>query len=257
MWQAFINLLIWILEAIQGLVGDWGIAIILLTIAIRLIITPLQARSYSSNAKMQALQPKLQELQDKYQDDPERLAAEMRTFYAENSFNPLGGCLPVLIQMPVFFALYRALLNGIPTDATLLGVMQLSLSPTTAIAELGVVGALGYILFDLGFAVLTLIPMLLNQSAAGQNEDARRQSIIMGVTMSVMMGFVGWRLPVGILLYYVVSSLWGVIQQRVVTRRVTAKVQAEIAEREAAAAAKGPQITVERREHKARQHKKK
>jgi YidC/Oxa1 family membrane protein insertase len=252
MWQAFIDLMITILTAIKNVCGDWGIAVILLTVIVRLIITPFQTKSLTSSAKMQALQPKMQELQDKYQDDPEKLSAAMRDFYAENKFNPFGGCLPILVQMPIFFALYRALLTGIPQDATLLGLINLSVTPSGSISEFGFPTALVYILFDVGFGVLTLVPMLMNRQA-GADANQQRQSTIMGVTMAIMMAFVGWNLVVGVLLYYVVSSLWGVVQQRVVTRHVLDKIKAEAEQK---AVAEPVKVNVVRKERKARPHKK-
>ncbi|MEE0027159.1 MAG: YidC/Oxa1 family membrane protein insertase, partial [Atopobiaceae bacterium] len=94
MWDAFINLLTNILSGIHGFCGDWGLAIIILTLIVRLLIMPLMTRSTRSSAKMQVLQPKMMELQERYADDPETLQREMSKFYAENKFNPLGGCLP-------------------------------------------------------------------------------------------------------------------------------------------------------------------
>ena len=91
---------------------------------------------------------------------------EMQKFYSENKFNPLGGCLPTLIQMPVFFALFSVLRYQIPESACFYGIFEsLALSPNGAVLELGWAGAWIYIVFDLAFGVLTLVPMLLNQQA--------------------------------------------------------------------------------------------
>ena len=95
MWDWFVSFLTKVLAAIAGAVGDWGLAVIILTFIVRLIITPLMTKSTASTARMQVLQPKLQEIQERYADDPERQMAEMRKFQAENNFNPLGGCLPM------------------------------------------------------------------------------------------------------------------------------------------------------------------
>ena len=111
MWEAFINLITNILSAIHGFCGDWGLAIIILTLCVRLLIMPLMTRSTRSSAKMQVLQPKMQELQERYANDPETLQREMSKFYAENKFNPMGGCLPILLQMPIFFALFSVIRN--------------------------------------------------------------------------------------------------------------------------------------------------
>ena len=106
MWEWFIDFLTQVLAGIEGVVGDWGLAVIILTVIIRLLLTPLMAHSTKSTARMQVMQPKLQEIQERYADDPERQAEELRKMYAEMKFNPLGGCLPIFLQMPVFFGLF-------------------------------------------------------------------------------------------------------------------------------------------------------
>lgn len=101
MWDWFINFLTMVLAGIQGFVGDWGLAVIVLTIIIRLILMPLQNKSIKSTAGMQVMQPKLQEIQDRYQDDPVKLQEETMKIYSEMKVNPLMGCLPLFLQMPV------------------------------------------------------------------------------------------------------------------------------------------------------------
>ena len=105
MWEAFTNFITNILVGIHGFCGDWGLAIIILTLIVRLLIMPLMTRSTRSSAKMQVLQPKMKELQDRYADDPERLRQEMSKFYSENKFNPMGGCLPMLLTFPILWAI--------------------------------------------------------------------------------------------------------------------------------------------------------
>ena len=97
MWDWFIWFLKSVLEFFANTFGDWGLAVIILTVIIRLALTPLTIKSTKSSAKMQALQPKLQEIQELYADDPQKQTEELQKFYSENKFNPLGGCLPVLI----------------------------------------------------------------------------------------------------------------------------------------------------------------
>ena len=113
MWDWIVNILFQILKLIQSFAVDWGLSIIILVIIVRLLLTPLMLKSSKSTARMQVLQPKLQELQERYADDPQRQAEEMQKFYSENKFNPFGSCLPLLIQMPILFALFT-LLNNLP-----------------------------------------------------------------------------------------------------------------------------------------------
>ena len=117
MWDGIIYIIAQVLTFIANFVGDWGLAIIVLTAIIRILLTPLTVSSTRSTAKMQVLQPKMMEIQTRYADDPQRMNEEMQKFYSENKFNPLGGCLPTLIQMPVFFALFSVLRYQIPEGA--------------------------------------------------------------------------------------------------------------------------------------------
>ena len=256
MWEAFTNFITNILVGIHGFCGDWGLAIIILTLIVRLLITPLMTRSTRSSAKMQVLQPKMMELQERYADDPDRLRQEMSKFYAENKFNPVGGCLPILLQMPIFFALFSVIRN----IATISGghasffsiVPDLTVGPAQVIASSGIGAAAVYIVLDLMFGALTLIPMLLNTQASA-DPSQQRTTRIMGVVMAVWMVWIGWSLPSGVLLYYNTSALWQVAQQQLVTKRV---MEAAKAEAEAKFADQPLQVDVVRKDRKKRPHKK-
>lgn len=251
MWDWFISFLTWVLATLQSFVGDWGLAVIILTFIIRLLIMPLMTKSTASTARMQVLQPKLQEIQERYADDPERQMAEMRKFQAENNFNPLGGCLPMFIQMPVFFALFTVARN-VPEGASFFNIMpSISMSVREAVSGLGFPGALPYVIFDVGFGVMTLAQMLVN--VKNVPEDQRQQNIMMGVMMGVMMVWFGWSVPAAVLLYYVTSAIWQVVQQQLVTKRVTEQVKAET---EARLKDQPKEINVTRRERKPRPKKK-
>lgn len=251
MWDWFISFLTTVLATLQSMVGDWGIAVIILTFIIRLLIMPLMTKSTASTARMQVLQPKLAEIQERYADDPERQMAEIRKFQAENNFNPLGGCLPMFIQMPVFFALFTVARN-VPEGASFLNIMpSISMSVSEAVASLGFPGALSYVLFDAGFGLMTLAQMLVNVKSVP--EDQRQQNIMMGVMMGVMMVWFGWSVPAAVLLYYVTSAIWQVVQQQLVTKRVTEQVKAET---EAKLKEQPVEINVTRRERKPRPKKK-
>ncbi|MDD5799848.1 MAG: YidC/Oxa1 family membrane protein insertase [Coriobacteriales bacterium] len=252
MWDWFIDFLASILAGLEGLCGDWGVAIIILTLIIRVIIMPLMTKSTASSAKMQALQPKMMEIQERYQNDPEKQAAELQKFYAENKFNPLGGCLPILLQMPVFFALFTVTKSKIPEGATLLGGIMLGASPSSMMSAGGFAAAWPYVLFDVLFGVLTFIPMVL-QMKNSTNPEQSRQSVMMGAVMSVFMLWFGWTINAGVLLYYVTSSIWQVVQQQVVTNRVMEKVKAETEEK---LKNKPVEVDVVRKERKPRPHKK-
>lgn len=256
MWDWIVNILFVILQFIQGIVVDWGVAIIILVVIIRLLLTPLMLKSTKSTARMQVLQPKLQEIQDRYADDPNRQAEEMQKFYNENSFNPFAGCLPLLIQMPILLALFTLLRNledYFPGgEFSFFNILpDLTATPSAMFSE-SIVGSIPYIVMLLLFGVLTLIPQLY--STRNQTGDQVSQTKMTAVIMAIMMVFIGWSLPGGVLLYYDVSSGWQVIQQIFVTNRVIENAKREEEEKQAA---KPIEIDVVRKQKKARPRKKK
>ena len=251
MWEWFINFLTWVLAGIEGFVGDWGLAVIILTVIVRLILTPLMAHSTRSTARMQVMQPKLQAIQERYADDPARQAEELRKAYADMKFNPLGGCLPLLLQMPIFFGLF-SVVQAVPADACFYNILpSIATSCATMVQSGDWLAAAPYIVFDVLFGVLTFVPMALNTSM--QDSAQRTQTMTMGAIMALMMLMFGWNVPAAVLIYYVTSSLWQVVQQRLITVRVMEKAKAEA---EAEAANKPVEVDVVRREKKPRPHKK-
>lgn len=255
MWDWIVNILFQVLKLIQGFAVDWGLSIIILVVIIRLLLTPLMVKSSKSTARMQVLQPKMMEIQERYADDPQRQAEEMQKFYSENKFNPFGGCLPLLIQMPILFALFT-LLNNLPQyfsgeNFSFYNILpDLQATPAGTMGE-GLAVAAPYLIALILFAVLTLIPQLyMSRNQTGQQAQTMRMTALI---MTVMMLWIGWGLPAGVLLYYDVSSLWQVAQQLFVTQKVIEKAKAEEEERMANAPI---EVNVVRRERKQRPHKK-
>ena len=233
MWDWIVNILFELLKLIQTFAVDWGLSIIILVVIIRLLLTPLMLKSTKSTARMQVLQPKMLEIQERYADDPQRQAEEMQKFYSENKFNPMAGCLPLLIQMPILFALFT-LLRNLPqyfnngTFSFFNILPDLTTTPSASFAD-GFMVALPALVCLILFAVLTLIPQLyMSRNQTGQQAQSMR---MMAVVMTVMMLWMGWSLPVGVLLYYDVSSAWQVIQQIFVTQKVIDKAKADEEER--------------------------
>lgn len=252
MWEWFCNFLEMVLEAIQSVVGDWGVAIIILTIIIRLILTPIMSKSSASSARMQVMQPKLQEIQDKYADDPTRQSQEMQKLYSQMGYNPMAGCLPMLLQLPVFIGLFTVV-KAVPEDASFFGILpSIAMSVSEVLEASGWVAAIPYIIFDIAFGVLTFVPMFL--SSQNQPDDQRNTSLMTGAIMSLMMLWFGWSVPSAVLLYYVTSSSWQLIQQQLITRRVMEKARLEAEE---LAKNQPVEVDVVRKEKKKRPHKKK
>lgn len=251
MWEWFIGFLTNLLGHIQSFVGDWGLAIILLTVVIRILLTPLITKSSRSMARMQVMQPRLKEIQERYANDPQRQSEELRKAYAELKFNPLGGCLPLLLQMPIFFGLFSVARN-VPQDASFYSILpQISASPADVFNAQGILPAIPYIIAMLLFGGLTLSTLFLNNT--NQDPAQRKSTLMMGGVMSIMSVFIAWSLPAAVLLYYVTSSLWQVVQQRIITQKVVdeAKKDAELELQN-----KPVVVDVERKVKKQRPHKK-
>ena len=109
MWDIFKDWIFDIIQFFYNFCHDWGLAIIIVTIIFRIIVAPLMHKQAKSNYAMQKVQPKIQALKDRFPDDPTRQSQEMQKIYAEMKFNPLAGCLPMLLQMPIFIALFQVL----------------------------------------------------------------------------------------------------------------------------------------------------
>lgn len=250
MWDWFIGILSQILSALATTVGDWGLAVIILTVIIRIILTPLTNHSLKSTARMQVMQPKMKELQEKYADNPQMQQEEIRKLYADMKANPLGGCLPLLLQMPIFFGLFTVAKN-VPANAHFFSILpNIADTAGSVLAASGFVAALPYIAFDVLFGVFTFVPMLLNLKQ--YTEEQRSQQLVMGAVMSVMMLWFGWSVPAAVLLYYVTSALWQTVQQSLITRRIIEKEKARV---EAEMAQKPIEVDVVRKEKKPRPHK--
>lgn len=152
----FTTLTIELLKGLASFVGNYGIAIIVLTIIVRLAMWPLNVSQQRSMRMMQTLQPKMKAIQDRYKNDPQKMQQKMMEFYKEHKFNPMGGCLPLLIQMPIFILLYSALMSPqfiqMAGDTSFLFVNRLdtTLRATAGISNDGIMGASQYDNFVLG-----------------------------------------------------------------------------------------------------------
>ncbi|WP_165042868.1 YidC/Oxa1 family membrane protein insertase [Adlercreutzia sp. ZJ138] len=217
MWSVFKDWIFDIISFFYSFVGDWGMAIIIITVIFRLIMAPIVHKQSKSSYQMQKIQPKIQQLQSKYADDPQRMNVEMQKLYAEAKFNPLAGCLPMLLQMPIFMALFQVLremgdrVQGTYEFYNL--VPSLVTTPSQALGQ-GFLFFLPYVILMVVFAGATFLPMFLQQK---NNSDPKQkqQMYIMSGLMSLMMLWIGWSSPAGVLLFWGVSSLFGVVQQQI------------------------------------------
>ncbi len=221
MWDAFKDLIFQIISFFHPLFNDWGMSIIIVTILFRLLISPLMHTQTKSNYQMQRIQPLMTEVQTKYADNPTKMQEEMQKLYAEAHFNPLAGCLPMLLQMPIFIALFQVLQEmgsrvGDQDYSFFNLVPNLILSPSSTFAQ-GFDIFLPYVVLLIVFAGATFLPMVLMQM--GQKDNPQRNTtLIMCGVMSLFMLWIGWGSPAGVLLFWGVSSLIGLAQQQISMR---------------------------------------
>lgn len=217
MWEWFKDAILIALKYLEGAFGDWGLAIIGITVVFRVLLLPITAKQVKATYELQRIQPLMKELQAKYKDQPEKLQEEMVKFYSEHKVNPLGGCLPSLLQMPVFIALFQVLRVSVPADATFLGIIpNLTLTPGSVFSESGIVAALPYLVLTALAGLSTLAPQLLQK-------NADKQTKMIGSYMSVVMLWFGWISPAGVLIYWVSSSLIGVAQQAILQKALSSR----------------------------------
>lgn len=193
--------LFWLLDQINKIVNNWGVAIILLTILIKLLFFPLSAASYRSMAKMRILAPKLEKIKQQYGDDRDKLNRAMMDLYKSENINPLGGCLPILIQIPVFIALYWAILSSVELrNAPFIGW----------ITDLSATDPLYILPFIMGVSMFV-------QSKLNPVPPDPLQARLMQV-MPIVFSVVFFWFPAGLVLYSIVNNLLSIAQQWYITR---------------------------------------
>jgi YidC/Oxa1 family membrane protein insertase len=199
--------LFWILEYIHKWVNNWGWAIIILTILIKLVFFHLSATSYKSMANMRRLQPRLEALKERYADDKSKLNQAVMDLYRHEKVNPLGGCLPILVQIPVFIALYWVLLESIELRQApfILWIQDLSMPDPLFVLPL-VMGA------------TMLVQHFLNPAPI----DPVQQKVMM-VLPIVFTGFFAF-FPSGLVLYWVVNNTLSIAQQWVITKKIAGHI---------------------------------
>jgi len=204
----------WLLEKLHGLIGNWGWAIVLLTIVIKTIFYPLQAASYRSMARMKAVTPRLMALRERYGEDRVRLNQAMMELYKTEKINPLGGCLPIVVQIPVFIALYWVLLSSVEMrDAPWIGWIQDLAAPDTLFGTIpGLDMPVG--LLPILMAVTMFIQTKLNPTPPDPVQA--KLMMFMPLIFSVMFFF----FPSGLVLYWLVNNIYSIIQQWLITRSI-------------------------------------
>jgi YidC/Oxa1 family membrane protein insertase len=203
-FTVFAKPLFWLLSKIHALVGNWGLAIVLLTVLIKAAFFKLTEAQYRSMARMRKLQPRIEQLKERYGDDRQRMSQAMMELYKTEKINPLGGCLPILVQIPIFIALYWVLLESVELrQAPFFGWIQ-NLSVRDPYFVLPALNAVFMI------ATQRLTPM------AGMDPLQRKLMNMMPVVFAVMFAF----FPAGLVLYWATNAGLSLAQQLYITRKI-------------------------------------
>ncbi|MBF7728877.1 membrane protein insertase YidC [Pseudomonas sp. N040] len=199
----------WLLEHIHNLLGNWGWSIIILTLIIKLIFFPLSAASYKSMARMRAVAPKLAALKEQFGDDRQKMSQAMMELYKKEKINPLGGCLPILVQMPVFLSLYWVLLESVEMRQApwMFWITDLSIKDP-------------FFLLPIIMGVTMFIQMQLNPTPPDP-----MQAKVMKMMPIIFTFFFLW-FPAGLVLYWVVNNILSIAQQWYITRQIEAASKA-------------------------------
>ncbi|MEW6067908.1 MAG: membrane protein insertase YidC [Nitrospirota bacterium] len=211
--------LFWILKLFYTLTANYGWAIILLTIIVRIPFIPLMNKSQKAMKKMQEIQPKMAEIREKYKKDPQRMNREIMDLYKKYKVNPLGGCLPILLQIPVFFALYKILLIAIELRGApfMLWIKDLS-APDTLFGHIPssfpLIGG-----FAVGpLPILMGITMLIQQKMTPSSLDPTQNRIMM--LMPIIFTFLFLNFASGLVLYWLMNNIFSIAQQFYVNKQL-------------------------------------
>ncbi len=198
--------LLWTLTFFDGIFRNYGVAIILLTLVVRILFWPLTHKSTESMRRMQELQPEIKALQEKHKKDPQRLQQETMKLYRERKVNPMGGCLPMFVQIPVFIALFTVLRNAIELRYEgFLWIADLSSPENLLAGKVPLVGSLNILPLVMSASMIWQQKMT-SPSTAVTPEQQQQQKMMM-VMMPVMMLFFFYSMPSGLVLYWTTSNL--------------------------------------------------
>ena len=219
------KVLLLIMKFFQRVVKNWGVAIILLTFLINIVLYPLTFKSLKSMREMQALQPKIEALRIAYKNNPQKLNREIMELYKKHKINPMGGCLPILLQMPVFFALYQVLMRSIELrGAPFLWIRDLSQPDRLIVFNFSIPW------FGKELNILPILmagSMFLQQKLStpkrtalqGTVDQYAQQQKMMAIMMPLMFGVLFYHLPSGLVLYWFTNTLLTMAEQGIFLRK--------------------------------------
>lgn len=230
LYRPVFNFLIFIYNVLPG--NDFGVAVIILTVLVRIVFMPLSIKALRSQKTMAQLQPKLKEVQEKFRNDKSAQAQATMALYRENKVNPMAGCLPLLIQLPVLFALYKAFANVFKPES--LSLLYDFISNPGTIKNI----SLGF--FDLAKSspLLAVLSGIFQFGHSKMSFSKQKKQTVSGGTASVsaadpmaamgrqmlyffpvMIIIIGWKLPAGLVLYWAVTTLFSIAEQAYINRQ--------------------------------------
>ncbi|MCL2229852.1 MAG: membrane protein insertase YidC [Treponema sp.] len=224
------RLLKWLLMIFYTLVPNYGIAIILLVLLIKILFFPLTKKGSEATLRMQALTPKIKEIQEKYKSDPQKLRMEMGKFYQQEGYNPMSGCLPMLLQLPIFIAMYNLFNNHF--DLRGAGFIP-GWIPDLSIPEF-IVEFKNFKVPIVGWTALRALPFIYVGSQLvyskvtqmpGQQSNAQMK--MMMYILPIVFFFILYDVPSGLLIYWIFSNLLTLVQQLIINRYILIKKAAE------------------------------
>ena len=214
----------WLLQVIFGYVGNFGVAILIVTILVKIVFFPLANRSYRSMSRMKKLQPEMMKLRERYADDKQAMNRELMALYKEKKINPASGCLPILLQIPVFFALYKTLFIAVDMRHApfFWWIQDLSApDPTTIVNLFGILpwGPSGIPYVDIGiWPIIMGLTMFLQQKINPPPADPMQQKIFMALpfVFTIMLAI----FPAGLIIYWAWNNTLSIGQQWVIMKRM-------------------------------------
>jgi YidC/Oxa1 family membrane protein insertase len=217
----------WLLLLFYKLIPNYGVAIILLTLLVKILFFPLTRKSSEATQRMQTLAPKIKELQDKYKDNPQKMQAEQMEMYKKEGYNPLSGCLPMLLQIPIFFAMY----NLFNSHFDLRGAMFIpGWIPDLSMPESIWTFPGGFKVPLLGWTALRLLPfiyvgsqLLYGKVTQNPGQQSNSQMKMMLYVMPLVFFFILYDVPSGLLIYWIFSNLLTMVQQVAINKFIMQK----------------------------------
>ncbi|MBT4850236.1 YidC/Oxa1 family membrane protein insertase [Candidatus Parcubacteria bacterium] len=218
-YQPIFNLLVWLYNIIPG--HDLGVAIILLTLIIRLLLYPLSKKAIQSQKSLSELQPAIEEIKEKYKDDKEKMGPEIMGLYKEKKINPFSSCLPMLIQLPFLFAIYRVFFNGLTKEDSMSALYGFIYNP-------GMMDTMAFGFFNLAEKSIVLAVlagaaqfwqskmMVAKKKPGGGGGMAGAMGTQMVYIMPVITIVIGSQFPAGLTFYWLLTTLFSVAQQYLV-----------------------------------------